>query len=189
MRACLTALPLAHVLCAVVAVGAAEDGSQAWLRYKLAPADVLLSYRTDFAARLVQVVASESVLDDAAGLAQLQTAAHELSGGLTQILGYNVTYECCKTTPDKKPASGTLHVEVVEAASGLGEEGFEIDRTDSGDVLIRAGTASGALYGSFHLLSFMQRAEPVPGSASALRSTPALGLRIWDMWDNLDGSI
>ena len=189
MRAHLTTLPLfiVHVLCAVVAV-AAEDGSQAWLRYKLAPPDVLLGYRNDFAARLVQVGASKSVLDDAAGLAQLQAAAHELSDGLTQILGYNVTYACCRT-PDEEPASGTLHVEVMEAATSLGKEGFEIGRTGSGDVLIRAGTASGALYGSFHLLSFMQRAEPVPGSASALQSIPALGLRIWDMWDNLDGSI
>ena len=138
----------------------------------------------------MHVTASKPILGDPAGLAQLHTAADELSAGMTQILGEKVVSECCDT-PDESaadlPAAGTLHIQVIDQAdSTLGDEGFELSRTAGGDVQIRAGTASAALYGSFHLLSFMQRAEPVPAT---LKSVPALGLRIWDMWDNIDGSI
>lgn len=156
----------------------------------MAPSAVLSGYREQFAARLVHVNASKSIWGEPAGLAQLHTAADELSDGLTQILGDKVSQECCGTPDDTSAAvqaTGTLHVQVTgEADSSLGDEGFEISRTATGDVQIRAGTASAALYGSFHLLSFMQRAEPIPAE---LKSVPALKLRIWDMWDNIDGSI
>jgi hypothetical protein len=201
-------LGLSISLLQLCATATAEDGSEAWLRYRLAPAAVLPSYHTTFAAKLVQVTGAAA--GDADELAQLHTAAAELSAGLTQLLGVNVTSSCCNSTNDhtEAPTSGTLHVQVerdTAVSKELGDEGFEIGRTAGGDVQIRAATASGALYGSFHLLSYLQRAEAIPAAAEGaggssseateatgvapLRSVPALGLRIWDMWDNLDGTI
>lgn len=74
--------------------------------------------------------------------------------------------------------------------SELGEEGFAIGRVDDGDVLLRAKTPSGSLYGVFRLLSYLQRQKAVPGTmTNPFISIPSMTLRIWDLWDDLSGDI
>ena len=75
----------------------------------------------------------------------------------------------------------------INAHQALGEEGFAIGITaEDGSVEIRARTASGALYGSFRFLSYLQRGEEVPQTVT---SVPAMKLRVWDLWDVLDGGM
>jgi len=74
--------------------------------------------------------------------------------------------------------------------AGLGEEGYLIRRAtlDGRPTLLVAGnTDRGALYGAFALLRHLATG----GSAAdaSLRSAPAVGLRVLNHWDNLDGSV
>jgi alpha-glucuronidase len=163
-----------------------EDGSNLWLNYKLEPdAARLAQYRTLFQA--VRIVAGPGG-GDAEGVVQLQAAAEELSVGLSALTGANVTATCCTLPPPgTQDPKGTLRVE-VGAATGLGAEGYAIShKADGGDVLVQALTPSGCLNGAFGLLSLLRRGESLPGKL--VPSLPAMELRVWDLWDNLGGSI
>jgi hypothetical protein len=156
-----------------------------WLRYNLVSNKTQLAlYRHQF--RNVSVIADANM--DPVQLRQLYTAAYELQNGLTKLLGTPVFASCCKVPPPgTKEPRGTLYVEVGRDFSKFGAEGFKIGRTDDGDVTVQAMTPSGALYGSFRLLSYLQREERVPGPEFV--SIPAMPLRIWDLWDDLTGDI
>ena len=127
---------------------------------------------------------------DPAAITQLKAAAEELSAGLSTLLGQNVSASCCggsKTQP-----AGTLVVKVTPKLPKLdvGDEGYALGRDGSGNVMLMAGSPAGALYGSFRLLGLLQRGEAVPGTVDKPEtSIPAMDLRIWDFWDNLDGTI
>ena len=51
---------------------------------------------------------------------------------------------------------------------------------------IEAATSSGLLYGAFKLLSLVQQHKAIP---QGYQSSPAMEHRVWDLWDNVDGSI
>lgn len=65
----------------------------------------------------------------------------------------------------------------------LGDEGFTIASTATTASIVAA-TPSGALYGAFKLLSFMQQRKPIPPRFTTI---PKTKLRHWDLWDGLDG--
>ena len=69
-------------------------------------------------------------------------------------------------------------------------EGFTI-RADGGDIRIESPTGRGALYGCFRLLSLLQRGRLRPEDLPnlALSDTPDAPVRMWQMWDNLAGTI
>ena len=158
-----------------------------WLRQGLvADAAQLRLFRQQLGA--VAIAADEAVLADAHEVAQLRTAAEELSSGLSRMLGRNVSATCCSSKPAS--AHGHLAVSVAEAhLSTLGTEGFTLASAD-GDPLyaasLRAATASGALHGAFRLLGYVQRTEPLP---QELESIPQMELRIWDLWDDTTGDV
>jgi len=69
-------------------------------------------------------------------------------------------------------------------------EGYAISVGADRALTLRAASLQGALYGAWRLLALLQREAPsllAPGVAEA--SAPAAPLRMWDLWDNLDGSV
>ena len=69
-------------------------------------------------------------------------------------------------------------------------EGYSIAVGADRAITLAAASLQGALYGAWRLLALLQREAPAllaPGVAEA--STPAAPLRMWDLWDNLDGSV
>ena len=69
-------------------------------------------------------------------------------------------------------------------------EGFSITVGADRSISLAAASLQGALYGAWRLLALLQREAPsllAPGVAEA--SAPAAPLRMWDLWDNLDGSV
>lgn len=156
-----------------------------WLRYPLiADSAHLHSYRALLGDGTVSV--ESGGLTDASSLAQLHACAEELSDGLSGLLGLKISASCCSPGPSASSGPAALTVRVVPSDAALGEEGFRLSRSSSSGVILEAKAASGALYGSFRLLSFLQRGEPVP---SNFTSTPAMALRIWDLWDVLSGEV
>ena len=172
------------------AAAAPAVADELWLRQGLvADPARLAGFRATFAARRIAVTAL--ALADAAEVAQLRTAAEELQAGLGRLLGVSFAATCCGPSPPPPrglyAAGSVLLVEVGDSGTrALGTEGFEIGRTAAGDVRLRADTASGALYGSFRLLSYVQRGKPVP---ALLRDSPQMELRVWDLWDDLSGDV
>ena len=84
-------------------------------------------------------------------------------------------------------ASGSLQVHAQKGICvSCALEGFQLVANSSG-LFIIANTVQGALYGTFDLLGRMQRWEDI-GALDVL-SKPENNLRIWDLWDNLDGGI
>jgi alpha-glucuronidase len=152
-----------------------------WLRYPLViDRNRLHTYRSLITSAHV----SAGATSDAVSLAQLRSAAAELGLGLSGMLGKDIKPTCCSQLDDGA-VSGEPLVS-IEPEEALGKEGFRIGRSAAGGVTVVAATASGALYGSFRLLSYLQRGEAIP---SNFTSTPAMALRIWDLWDVLSGEV
>jgi alpha-glucuronidase len=120
---------------------------------------------------------------DAISLSQLKASAEELSIGLQGLLGEKAYTVSVMT--DKPAPAGTKLVLNVLGGTSLGLEGFRILR-DSGIVHVEAGTSSGLLYGVFSLLSLIQQHKAIPEN---FESVPAMELRVWDLWDNVDGTV
>ena len=164
-----------------------EDASGAWLRYRpVVPVSALQSYRTVIQRAAVAGPRSGPPLigfsEDQQ--AQLKSAQQELTRGLTAmgVLDHGAAVACCAPS---QPANGTLLVQVSPVQPH--EEGFTIMNGAAGLVL-QASTAGSALDAVFHLLQLMLRGEPLPEGPS-IAHKPAMQLRIWDLWDNLNGDI
>jgi alpha-glucuronidase len=125
---------------------------------------------------------------DAISRSQLSAAAAELQTGLRGLLG--TVFTATVTTKAQPPAAGTrLAASVLggAASTALGTEGFRIRQdASSKTVHIEAASSSGLLYGTFKLLSLVQQHKVIPQD---YESAPAMELRVWDLWDNVDGSI
>jgi alpha-glucuronidase len=169
-----------------------------WLRYpQVAHRKSLLAYREALGGG-VSVTADGAKPPTGATLVQLRAAASELEMGLSGLLGRHVPASCCRAAASTAAseaadgsaaapaAAGRLLVSVGNASASdraLGPEGFRITRSPTGQVTsLRAASSSGALYGAFRLLGYLQRGEPLP---SNLTSIPAMKLRVFDLWDEL----
>lgn len=194
MMAAVAAL-LQCLLLAVAAEDPPESVDPLWLRYpQVAHRGRLLSYREALGGGVA--VAAEGPAPSGAALAQLQTAAAELELGLSGLLGHRVPVSCCAAAAVRDQdggagaAGGRLLVSVGNTSAAdraLGLEGFRISRSPpSGQVTLRAASPSGVIYGAFRLLSYLQRGEPLPTSFT---SVPAMKLRVFDLWDELDGAV
>ena len=73
----------------------------------------------------------------------------------------------------------------IDSHNGQGTEGFTLLGAPSFGIV--ADTASGAFYGAFRFLSFLQQHKPIP--AGNFTSSPAMALRAWDLWDTVSGSV
>ena len=158
-----------------------------WLRYPLVSGGQLAGYRLLLGTSAAVLCTTGAPCGDTISQSQLKAAAAELQTGLHGLLGTAFT----ATVTSKAPAAGTRLVASVLAAgaasAALGKEGFRIRQdTSAKTVHIEAATPSGLLYGTFNLLSLVQQHEAIPRD---YESAPAMELRVWDLWDNADGSI
>ena len=180
------------LLLALPATSAAEPPGvdPLWLRYPLvADRAKLLAYRAALGGR-VRVSASPAPAAGSAALEQLRSTASELEAGLSGLLGQPIAAHCCAAASNVASAlAGTLAVTVgntTAAEQALGHEGWGITRSPEGQYTLSAASPSGALYGAFRLLGYLQRGEPLPENHM---SVPAMKLRVFDLWDELDGAI
>lgn len=149
--------------------------SQMWLSY----APVSSSFQT--------ALGLTGIACDSSNSSFLFTACSELQRGLSSMLQSNFS------------GTGGAVVTVAIEAGGSGApvwppspqlEGYTLVRSAGGSLTISARAAHGALNGVWRLLRLVQGESQtllVPGVIET--STPASPLRMWQLWDNLDGTI
>jgi len=162
------------------------------------------SYRAHFKG--IRVIGDKSTKNEV-DQAQLQTVAEELSRSIAKLLGVaEVPVSCCDTPSHAGNAeNGHTLIVSVDQSLPIGLEGYKITRdTKTRGLLLEAASPSGALYGTFRLLGYLQRAEEIPveeesspAMAHRLSNPSSLILtltqrdhdRMWDLWDELSGSV
>lgn len=175
------------VSAAILLIGAAarahaEDGYRLWLRYDPLSRDLRQSY-----------VGHASELVIGARGASAKVAVAELERGLGGLLGSPLPIR------SRADRNGALIFEIAGSpitrtlnlhTKALGSEGFLIKsaRLNGRSVtIVAANSETGLLYGAFALLRRIQMHQPFDQLDVVDR--PALGFRMLDHWDNLDGSI
>jgi alpha-glucuronidase len=164
----------------------ADDGYELWLKYRnINDEHLLKQYRE--AIRCV-VVPGESET--------LRVIRSELNRSLGVMLGVNVRYRDVVTgenalvigTPERSDIIRQLQRE--GKLQTLGGEGYLITVVSKGKnkfTVIAANHDIGLLYGVFHFLRTLQTHQSL--DHLNIVSTPRIGYRLLDHWDNLDGSI
>jgi hypothetical protein len=169
-------------LLALLMTGMAQaDLDPLWLRYQQVGDKALQSYSS-----IQQVAVEGDAATCASSIEQLRAAADELQAGLGKMLGRHIRTTCC-SAHESTGSNSTLVVSVRSNHwSPLGKEGFTITASEAVAPAINANTASAALYGSFRFLSYVQQSKPIPAN---LTSVPATSFRVFDLWDEVDGSV
>ncbi|MBA2944217.1 alpha-glucuronidase [Paenibacillus sp. CGMCC 1.16610] len=160
-----------------------QTGYQAWLEYHPIALNQVEQY-----AGYSGIVCTEK--EEA-----IQTAVQELSRGISKMLGKELAVS--ENGEDRVVIAlgtfggGNALVDRVfdeGARSAVKPEGFAI-KTDqaSGSLVIGASSASGVLYGVFHLLRLISTHQSV--NQLDVIENPVNMLRMINQWDNIDGSI
>ena len=84
--------------------------------------------------------------------------------------------------------SATVESGVRTSASELKDESFKIFYS-SGRLYLNSFSGRGCLYGAYHFISLIRRLKINNISKLTVESVPKSPLRIWQCWDNLDGTI
>ena len=199
--------PLLVLFCSAIALGAAED--PLWLRYTpVLDAPLRASYLAAGLGGPVRLSHVPRETDsDAKTELQLRVVEKELTRGISAMLrgspavGHAASALHVQTPqlpPQLPPPPLTVTVDPNRLSAVLGSEGYRIlpsSPEGSGErsagrgsgMAVEAATASGAMYGAFRLLSYMQRRVPLPTAPTD--SVPATRLRHWDLWDQMSGSV
>ncbi|RDD85261.1 alpha-glucuronidase family glycosyl hydrolase [Streptomyces parvulus] len=163
-----------------------EDGYDLWLRYPLvSDADRLTEYRRSLTS--IARLGDGPVMENAE--AELRRAVEGLTG---------------RSPAEVSPGGSAILVGLVgdspllrsyaeeDRDFHLGEQGFVIKPVAHGPggrhrIVIVGRTEQGVLSGVFHFVRQLQLHRSLPRTAT--RQNPAVGLRMMNHWDNLDGSI
>jgi alpha-glucuronidase len=165
----------------------AEDGYQLWLRYAPVP-DPVQKALIDQIFEQVTVTGNSSTFD--AIREEIKLAARGMLGKepdiredysdrTTLLIG---TPESCKVFDDFPEFRTKLNL--------LGPEGYHIANADMGGrkfVVVAANSPTGALYGTFQLLNFLQANSDL--SFLPFHSSPMIKHRLLNHWDNLDRTV
>jgi alpha-glucuronidase len=130
----------------------------------------------------------------------LSLACAELAAGLSSMLGHNVS--ACRGGEE---GGRVVSVSVTAATTAPANwppqpvlEGYNLSVLPNGTttttttLALASPSPQGALYGVWRLLALVQAESPAllaPNATVIEASNPAAPLRMWDLWDNLDGSI
>lgn len=158
-------------------VAMAESGYDLWLRYQpIEEQELLNTYRSHLSG---YVVAGNGPTIDVIQ-EELKMAFDGLVGGVAQKEELNGGGLIIARAGD--PLIG----QSVDQTSleGIGGEGFVIQTTGSGEILITAHTDIGLLYGTFRFIRLIQTRQPI--SDLKILSNPEVDLRVLNHWDNLD---
>jgi alpha-glucuronidase len=176
------------VLCAALQCVARAAGGGAAPAYS----QMWLSYAPVSSAFITSLGVTSVACPNTSNSSLLQTACAELRRGLGFMLGFNFS-------GSGGGSAGGASVSVSVEAGGAGApvwppspalEGFSIARDADGSITVSARAAHGALNGVWRLLRLVQGESAsllAPGVVDA--SAPASPLRMWQLWDNLDGTI
>ena len=162
-----------------------EVGYDAWLRYR----------RIEPGERRTELDQCDGIVIDGTDEPAAHTAAQELSRGLSQMLGREISI---MESAGDRPCFvlGLLgHSPILDevfsegkASLQLGAEGYALRyKPDSARFAIGAENASGLLYGVFDLLRRLGTGQSLQGLNISER--PVNVLRMVNQWDNMDGSI
>jgi alpha-glucuronidase len=156
-----------------------QTGYQAWLEYHtITPGELVEQY-----AVYSGIVCTEK--DEV-----IQSAVLELSRGISKMLGKEFGEGRAVIALGTFGGGNALVDRTFgeETRSAVVHEGFAI-KTDqaSGNIVVGASSASGVLYGVFHLLRLFSTHQSV--KALDVIENPVNMLRMINQWDNIDGSI
>ena len=146
----------------------AEDGYELWLRH--AP----LAGHAGAALRGISVLAEEP--EDAT----VAVAVAELRNGIARLAGSEMT-----ASVDATSASRTIRLSCAEADIAA-DGAFALEGDETG-LALRAGEASGCLYGAYALLRALESGTPLEQIRDS--QAPAMPLRLLNHWDNPDGTV
>jgi alpha-glucuronidase len=180
---------LAVALVGLAGVGHAANYSQLWLTYTPLSPSMIAALNYTHLVCGSGGNASAGAAPRAA--APLDVACDELQAGLGAMMGANLTLGAGPRAPGGRAV-------VVSVAGALAPawppqpalDAYAISVGADGTTTVSSASATGALYGAWRLLSLAQRESPAllaPGVAEA--SAPGAALRVWNLWDNLDGSV
>ena len=121
----------------------------------------------------------------------VRSALRELEKGVQGMLGKAVEIKASEETVgarDTAPSTGAflLLKKAEPAGSEIQPEGYSI-REESGRLTVEAAEAKGLLYGIFHLLRLIGMERDLRGTD--VLCNPDNPLRMYNHWDNMDGSI
>jgi alpha-glucuronidase len=164
-----------------------EDGYELWLRYR----------KVENAPRLAQYRGRIRSVAVPGKSATAEIIRKELSRGLPAILDCNVPVSSVLKAGNGLTVGTfrTLQTEGVRLPAecngkNLGDEGFVIlssAHEGRSRIVVTANTDVAALYGAFHFLRMLQTRQDI--GVLAVKTAPAIRLRLLNHWDNLDGSV
>lgn len=185
------------ILHLVVLASSLESHDELWLRSEPLPKHCphAAQYR-----QAIQHVICVSKTEFNSTKTPLQHACYELAETLSAVLSADIDVihatSDAESVSEQKGMKGLLVVSATvesgirTSASKLEDEAFEISAASApGRIALTSPSGRGALYGAFHLISLIRRAEIQDISTLSVRSAPASPIRIWQCWDNLDGTI
>jgi alpha-glucuronidase len=152
----------------------ADDGSRLWLKY-----DLLKDTRQrEVYATVAKFI---SFKDDSPIVA---SAVNELQMGFEGLLGKKAVI-----TRNANGKTGGIIIEVSTDSANvqnLVEDGFSIN-SQKGNIIIKAKTPSGVLYGAFELLRNIQTGKSL--EKLNIVSNPKVKIRMLNHWDNANGTV
>jgi alpha-glucuronidase len=164
----------------------ADDGYGLWLKYRrIDDAQLLKHYR--------ETIACVNVPGESKTLRIIHS---ELTRSLDVLLGVNMRYRAGAPGENALVIGTPARSDIVRQLQRegrlqvLGSEGYliaSVTRGKSKFTVIAANRDIGLLYGTFRLLRTLQTHQPL--DHLNIVSTPRVGYRLLDHWDNLDGSI
>ncbi|MBP5280976.1 MAG: alpha-glucuronidase [Lachnospiraceae bacterium] len=116
----------------------------------------------------------------------VKSALEELKRGVAGMLGVDVNVVAAEDVADAKTAGFVLRKVGAENAEGIKEQGYAL-KEEGGVLTVAAADANGLLYGVFHVLRLISMGKKLEG-VNAL-CNPDNPLRMFNHWDNMDGSI
>ena len=186
-----------------------EDGYELWLRYRRV-ADPALLERYQRQLRSIVLLGADG-RGGKPSTPTLAAAVAELQAGLTGLLGRTIALShdpsqagalvvgrtLTSGLDEFRLAAGVLAQQGAAAEAGapaepldqLGRDGFALVTSTAGAprTAIVGASDLGVLYGAFRFLQLLQTGRDV--SELRLASSPRLGLRILNHWDNLDRTV
>lgn len=153
----------------------ADDGYRLWLKYDLIKNNnQVIEYKrfTNF------------ILNDFSENEIVNTAKKELERGILGLLGKKIATK--QNLKEGEATHSKLGGIIFSKDSDLPKDGFRIQHSGS-HIIISAGNEAGILYGSFELLRQIQLGNSL--LKINLESTPKVGLRMLNHWDNVLGTI
>lgn len=163
-----------------------ENSYNCWLQYKQIDDQRWRDHYLPYCLNLA-FIGESSILESASNemaygiesmLEEEPTISTALSNDSTIILG---TYENIKLEDYDIPSN---------ALEKLNEDGYLIKSVNQGKrerIVVIGKSDKGVLYGSFHLLRFIQTRKPIDNLN--LADAPKNQIRMLNQWDNMDGSI